>query len=78
LQQQLKPMALDLAIVRRSVEQLAANQDQLSRKQEQMAQSIAILQAAEQQLSQKVLSPPPTTSRTVRIPPPKTPQSEAQ
>jgi len=43
LQQQLKPMAIDLALVRRSEEQLAANQDQLSRKQDQMAQAIATL-----------------------------------
>jgi|SRR5215471_15092552 len=53
LQQQLKPMAIDLALVRRSEEQLAANQDQLSRKQDQMAQAIATLQATEQDLSQK-------------------------
>src|SRR5215831_1387491 len=51
LQQQLKPMAIDLALVRRSEEQLAANQDQLARKQDQMAQAIAALQAAEQELS---------------------------
>ena len=58
LQQQLKPVALDLAIVRRSVEQLAINQDQLARKQEQMAQAIAALQAAEQDISQKISAPP--------------------
>ena len=34
LQAQLKPVALDLAIMRRSVEQLAGNQDQLARKQD--------------------------------------------
>ena len=56
LQQQLKPMAIDLALVRRSEEQLAANQDQLSRKQDQMAQAIATPQAAEQDLSQKILA----------------------
>ncbi len=76
VQQQFKPLALDLAIVRRSVEQLAANQDQLARKQEQTAQSIAILQAAEQQLVQKVLSPP--QSKPVRVPPHQSLQPPAQ
>ncbi len=77
LQQQLKPMALDLAILRRSVEQLAANQDQLARKQGQMNQGIATLQAAEQQLSQKALSPPP--AKPVHVPAPQqAPQPPAQ
>ena len=49
-------MALDVAIVRRSTEQLAFNQDQLARKQEQMTQAIAALQAAEQDISQKILA----------------------
>ena len=69
LQQQLKPVALDLALVRRSVEQLAFNQDQLARKQEQMARAIAALQAAEQDISQKISAPPPP--RAVHVPPPK-------
>jgi hypothetical protein len=56
LQQQLKPIAIDLALVRRSEEQLAANQDQLARKQDQMAQAIATLQAAERDLSQQILA----------------------
>src|SRR5262249_32111274 len=34
LQQQLKFMSIDLALVRRTEEQLAANQDQLARKQQ--------------------------------------------
>src|SRR5262249_47015186 len=58
LQSQLKPAALDLAIVKRSVEQLTANQDQLARQQDQMARAIATLRAAEQELSQKISSPP--------------------
>jgi hypothetical protein len=53
-------MAIDLALVRRSEEQLASNQGQLARKQDQMAQAIATLQAAEQEVSQKVSAPPPT------------------
>ena len=76
LQQQLKPVALDLAIVRRSVEQLATNQDQLARKQDQMAQVIAGLQAAEQDISQKISVPPPP--KVVHVPPPKPPQPAAQ
>ena len=34
LQEQLKPLAIDLALVRRSIEQLTSNLDQLARKQE--------------------------------------------
>lgn len=75
LQQQLKPIAADLAIMRRSVEQLAANQDQFANNQKQIIQNIATLQSAEQQLSQKI-SPPP--SKPVHVPPPKTPQPVAQ
>ena len=44
LQALLKPVALDLAIMKRSLEQLASNQDQLARKQDQTAQAIATLQ----------------------------------
>jgi len=73
--EQLKPVAADLAIVRRSVEQLATNQDQLARKQDQMAQAIATLQAAEQDLSQKILglAPPaaPPAPKAAHVPPPK-------
>jgi hypothetical protein len=76
LQQQLRPVALDLAIVRRSVEQLATNQDQLARKQDQMAQVIAGLQAAERDISQKISVPPP--QKVVHVPPPKPPQPAAQ
>src|SRR5215471_13039054 len=64
LQQQLKPMAIDLALVRRSEEQLAANQDQ-------MAQAIATLQATEQDLSQKMSAPPapPPAPKPVHVSP---------
>jgi hypothetical protein len=75
LQEKLKPLALDVAIVRRSVEQLASNQDQLARKQEQVTQAIAALQAAEQDISQKISTPPPP--KTVHVPPPKPPQPAA-
>ncbi|MFZ0236399.1 MAG: hypothetical protein WAL37_03375, partial [Xanthobacteraceae bacterium] len=65
LQEQLKPVAIDLALVRRSIEQLGANQDQLARKQDQMAQAIATLQAAEQDISQKILALAPPAPKAV-------------
>jgi hypothetical protein len=67
--QQLEPMARDLAAVRRSLDQLAA-------KQEQMAQNIATLQAVEQDIRQKMSSPPP--SRAVPTPPRRPPQPATQ
>ena len=69
LQEQLKPVSLDLAIVRRSVEQLASNQDQLARKQDQMAQAIATLQAAERDLSQQILALAPPAPKAVHVSP---------
>ena len=58
---QLEPIAHDLAAMRRSLEQLAA-------KQEQMAQNIATLQAVvEQDIKQKMSSPLP--SQAVPLPP---------
>jgi hypothetical protein len=59
LVEQLKPVALDLANVRRSVEQLGVKVEQLGVKVNQMSQSI-VLQSVEQKL------PPPPQSR---IPP---------
>ena len=56
LQAQLKPVALDFAIMKRSVEQLASNQDQLVRKQDQMTQAFAALQAALRDINQNILS----------------------
>jgi hypothetical protein len=82
---QLKPVALDLAIVRRSVEQLATNQDQLARKQDQMAQAIATLQAAEQDISQQILALAPPAAqpaqpapKAAHAPPPKSLKPQAQ
>jgi hypothetical protein len=69
LQQQLKFISIDLALVRRSEEQLAANQDQLARKQDQMAQAIATLQAAGQDLSQQILALAPPAQKTVHAAP---------
>jgi hypothetical protein len=49
---QLEPLASNLEFVRRSVEQLAL-------KQEQMIRNIAVLQALDEDIRQKVSSPPP-------------------
>ena len=72
--QELKPMALDVAAVRRNVEQLAARQElmaaqqqQIAGQQERITQSLAALQALQQDIKQKVSSPPP--SRTVTTSP---------
>jgi hypothetical protein len=87
LQEQLKPLAVNLALVRRSVEQLGSNLDQLARKQDQVAQGLATLQAAEQEIAQKVSAPPPKTvsvsaspPKAVHVPspPPKSLQPTAQ
>jgi hypothetical protein len=79
LQEQLKPLAIDLALVRRSIEQLTSNLDQLARKQDQLAQNMATLQASEQGISPKV-SAPPLPPKTVYAPvqPPKSLQPPTQ
>jgi hypothetical protein len=78
LQQQLKPMAIDLALVRRSIEQLGANQDELARKQDQVAWAIATVQAAEQDINQKILALAPPAPKTTHVPSVKPPQPAAQ
>jgi hypothetical protein len=77
LVQQLKPLTLDLAIVRHSLEQLAAKMEQLAAKQEQMVQNIATLQAVEQDIGQKMSSPPQSRTVSSRKPPQPTAQSSA-
>jgi TolA-binding protein len=74
LAQQLKPVALDLAIVRHGVDQLATTIKQLAAKQEEMAQEIATLQATEQEIREKASS---SQSRSVAASR-KTPQSTGQ
>src|SRR5882724_1984087 len=70
--QQLEPLASNLDVVRRNVEELAA-------KQEQMAQNIAALLAVEENIRQKMSSTPPSPSQqATSIPQPKPPQSRAQ
>ena len=69
--QQLAPLASNLDVVRRSVEQLVA-------KQEQMAQNIAALQAVEEDIRQKMSSTPPAPAQqAASIPQPKPPQPKA-
>jgi hypothetical protein len=76
LQQQLKSIAVDLAAVRNTLEQQsAANHDQLTRIQEQIAQPSIALQATKQELSQKLSSPP--TDTPVQKPLPKPAQHPA-
>jgi hypothetical protein len=70
--QQLVPLASNLEVVRRSVEQLAAKQDQ-------MAQNIATLQAVEEDIRQKLSYTPPSPSQqAASIAQPKPPQPRAQ
>jgi hypothetical protein len=65
-------LASNLDIVRRGVEQLAA-------QQEQMAQNIATLHAVEEDIRQKVSSPPPSSSQqAASIPQQKPPQPRMQ
>jgi hypothetical protein len=70
LAQQLEPVVRDLAVVRQSLEQLAAKQDQ-------MVQNIAKLQAAEQDIRQKMSSLPTPRATTPRKPPQPAAQSPA-
>jgi hypothetical protein len=67
LAEQLKPIALDLAVVRKAVEQLASNQEQLGAKDGEIAQSIAALQANEQELGDKISSLP--APKPAHVPP---------
>jgi len=78
LQQQLKSIAIDLAAVRQTLEQQsAANHDQLTRIQEQIAEQSIALQSTKQALSEKLSSPPPA-DKPVPIPPRKPAQHPAQ
>ncbi len=71
LMQQLAPLASNLEVLRRSLEQLAA-------KQEQMAQNIAALQAVDEDIRQKILSPPPVRQPAALLQPkPVQPRAES-
>ncbi len=64
--QQLKAVALTLAALRQRVEQLAAGQEQFAAGHEQLEREIARLQAAEQEIRQKL---PAAPSRPAAAPP---------
>ena len=67
-QQQLNALSLNLAAVRRSVEQLAT---QVASGQQQLSREIARLQASEQDILNKIAAPPPRPAPApVRKPPP--------
>jgi hypothetical protein len=68
--QQLERSASNLDAMKRSVDQLAAKQDQ-------MAQNLAALQAVEEDIRQKMVSTPPPQP-TAPIPQPKPPQPKTQ
>ena len=77
LQQQLKAIATDLAAVKQMLEQLsAADHDQITRIQEQIAEQGIALQATKQELEK--LSPPPPGDKPVVKPPRKPAQHPAQ
>ena len=69
LTQQLAPLAQNLDAMRRSVEQLAA-------RQEQLAQNVATLQSVGQDIREKV-SAPPQPQQAASSPPPKPSQPKA-
>jgi hypothetical protein len=51
------------------VELLTTNQDLLARKEDQLAQAIAIVQSTEQDISQKILAIAPPASKVAHVPP---------
>jgi hypothetical protein len=73
--EQLKAMSLGLAVVRQSVDQLAA---QVAAGQEQMTRDITKLQAGEDDILHKMSEPPrPAVAPPVRKPPPPAPPQPA-
>ena len=68
LMQEMKLIAVDVAIMRRNLGQLAASQEQFAAKQDQMSRDIASLQEAEQETRAQALAPP--APRVIRPSPP--------
>jgi hypothetical protein len=66
LVQQMKLIAVDVAIVRRNLGQLTANQEQLAAKQDQISQNIAKLQTVEQEIREQTLPPPPPPPKAIQ------------
>jgi hypothetical protein len=58
LMQQMKLIAVDVAIMRRNLELLAASQEQFAAKQDQMSRNIASLQEVEQETKAQAVAPP--------------------
>ena len=77
LQQQVKSITIDLAAVKQTLDQQsAADHDQLTRIQEQIAEQSIALRSTKQELSEKLTSPPPA-DQPVPIPPRKPVQHSA-
>jgi hypothetical protein len=70
LAQQLEPIARNLAVVLSNLKELTANQ-------EQMAQQLSTLQAVEQDVRQKTLSPPPPQRAPTPRPKPTKPAAQS-
>jgi hypothetical protein len=68
LTQQMKLIAVDVAIARRNLGQLAATQEQIAAAQDQISHNIASLQQFEQETRAQALAPP--APRAIHPPPP--------
>lgn len=53
------------------MEQLTTNQGLLARKEDQLAQALAMVQSAEQDISQKILGIAPPAPKVAHVLPPK-------
>jgi hypothetical protein len=73
LMQQMRLIAVDVAIVRRNLGLLAAGQEQFAAKQDQMSRNIASLQEVEQETRAQALAPP--APRVARPPARNAPQA---
>jgi hypothetical protein len=76
LMQQMKLIAVDVAIVRHNLGQLAASQEQFAAKQDQMSRNIASLQEVEQETRAQAVAPP--APRVVRSPARNAPQAPSR
>jgi hypothetical protein len=70
LKAQPKPGTANLAVMERSVKQLASDQDPLTRKRDQMTQAFATLPAAVQDINQYALALAPLAPKAALVPPP--------
>jgi hypothetical protein len=64
----MKLVAVDVAMVRRDLVQLATGQEQFAAKQDQMSRNITSLQEVEQETRAQALTPP--AARVIRPSPP--------